>query len=58
MSGGSRRGELERLGPAEGGDDVEILAGQLGLEQLDVRQEVVDDQDPRRHGVSSIRSVD
>ena len=39
----------ERVGPVHGGDDVEILGRELGLEQLDVGEDVVDDEDAGGH---------
>ena len=50
MSGSCSSILVERFLPVEGGDDLEILGRQLGFEQLDVREDVVDDQDAGGHG--------
>ena len=44
-----RRSCASALQPVEGGDDLEIFGRQLGFEQLDVGEDVVDDQDARGH---------
>jgi len=39
----------ERLLAADGGDDVEILRREARLQELDVRRNVVDDENTRSH---------
>src|SRR3984957_8830717 len=46
-------GELQSGRPVIGRDDLEILARQLGFEELDVEFDVVDDEDARSHGNSA-----
>ena len=48
---GARLGHLGQAFQAvEGGDDLEIFRRQLGFEQLDVGENVVDDENARGHG--------
>src|SRR3546814_4295892 len=48
---------LDRRRPVGRGHHVEVLGGQLDLEQLHVRRNVVDDQNPRGHAGDAPRLV-
>ena len=50
MSGSSAATRVERLLAAARGHDLEIFGRQLGFEQLDVGEDVVDDQNACGHG--------
>ena len=43
--------------PVHGGDDVKILGRKLRIEQFHVGEEVVDDQDARRHLSGSLQAA-
>ena len=49
MSGLVRLHGFERVDAVHGGHDVEILRRQLRLEQAHIGEDVVDDEDARRH---------
>jgi hypothetical protein len=44
--------DRQRIRAVHGCEHVEIFGRQLGLEQFDVRMDVVDDENAGRHGVS------
>ena len=53
---GSAGAQAQGVVPVEGGADVEIFGRQTRFEQLHVGEEVVDDQDARRHGSGAFQA--
>src|SRR5207253_8016535 len=51
-------GDRQRARPVRAGQDIEILARELRLEQLDVYLDIIDDQDAGGHGDTASASAE